>query len=151
MFKYEIVQQAQALVDSLSSQLAKAQSDLAAALALPEDPVPATPTGLHVSREYWMGVDDRGPLAIELRWDPIETGSTPKLSYIGAPDNPNGPQQWTEIPISFDEVGLPLATLVMQNPHLPQRQEIVFCLQAVRDGQTSEDALRPYAASPYVP
>lgn len=114
--------------------------------ALPEDPIPA-PTGFRISRTYGGG--DAGAVAAEFTWD-IPQGQGALLECKGAPNNPNGPQEWTGCAVNMGGPGIhgELATyIVIQTT----QQTILFRLRATLNGGYSEPVTLQFSTPENLP
>lgn len=112
----------------------------ALANALPDDPIPApaTLTGLRVVSVYGFPVNpDDSVTHIELAWTDPDQGCAAQLEVIAAPGNPNGPHEWTGVPVNG--VRGPNGEWATHNLNSPAGQAIVFRLSQIRfvDGQQS--------------
>lgn len=129
---------------------ANTNADVALALvtaitALPDDPIPA-PTGFRISRTYGDNVDS--PISAEFQW--MLQAGTPVLEYKGAPGNPNGPQEWTELPVNGAGAGPngELATITVQQR---TQQTILFRVRATLNGGYSEPATIQFSTPENLP
>lgn len=143
--KYEAIQAAQAEIDAAQAALTLANQHMSEALALPNDPPPALPTGLAIIGHYG---DPESTLTLEIDFAAIESGCEALLDYIGTPENPHGPQSWTPIPVNAVASAVPKASL---NIHNAAGQSLILRLQARRlmDNQYSPDAVLAISANDY--